>query len=85
MKVVVKMVMIQLYKDLYLWNWINSLKLNVHKQAEKLKSRGIKIWRMVLKVVMKVVMNVIMNEEGGDEGWMIDSERLGGFGNRQTD
>ena len=20
----------------------------------------------------------------GDEGWMIDSERLGGFGNRQT-
>ena len=31
---------------------------------------------MVLKVVMKVVMNVIMNEEGGDEGWMIDSEWL---------
>ena len=43
------------------------------KQAEKLKSRKIKGWRMTMKVVMKVMVKAVMKvwwkcDEGGGEG-----------------
>ena len=40
-----------------------------------------------MKVVMKVVMKIGCDEDddkGSEEGWMIDSDRLGGFADWRT-